>query len=117
MPQPPPRRLLRLAGTRMTNNNVAATSLEQPLRGFREEAPPRAADTGVLVGAPGRRALRTSSSLSFSYLSLGDAGDTGAMLGVTAGQREGIAGGFVGAARRAGGAAQVTATHAMGWSR
>lgn len=82
MPQPPPRRLLQLAGTRMTNGSMGATGLEQPPwgKGCRPEAPARAADTSVLMDAPGSRALRSSLSLSFNHLSSGDPGDTGTML-------------------------------------
>lgn len=75
-----PRQLLQFAGTRMTNSSVEATGLEQPPpgKGSRVEAPPRAADTTMLMGAPGSRALHSSLSLSFSHLSSGESGDVGA---------------------------------------
>lgn len=45
----PPRRLLQLAVTRVTNSRVVATGLEQPPRGkgSRAKASPRAGDTSV----------------------------------------------------------------------
>lgn len=90
------------------------TGLEEPPPGKGSRAPPRAAHTSVLLGAPGSRAPRSSLSLSYSYLSLGDAGAVGATL-----QGDSRAAGrdarwLLGAARRAGEAAQVTATHALG---
>ena len=105
MAQPPPRRLLQLAGTRMTNSSVAATGLEQPPRGkgSRAEAPPRAADTSVLMGAPGSRVLCSSLSLSFSHMSSGDPGDTDATLWDVSRAAGRDPRWLLGAARRAGG--------------
>lgn len=116
MPQPPPRRLLQLAGTRMTNSGVAASELEQPPWGkcSRAEAPLRAANISMLMGAPGSRALCSSLSLSFSHLSSGDPGDTSAMLqgdSRTAGRDPRW---LLGAAQRADEAAQIAPTHAAG---